>query len=107
MAKKRDNKSFYGMRVVSHDELFVGVCCEVTDTGRIALRFYHNDYGKYVYDHLATFPRRKICTGETVNEALYNLRKIVNEVKPSYKVYLDVDCYNSIVNYYKFKSKVS
>lgn len=100
MAKKRDNnKSFYGMQVVGRYEPIVGVCCELTDMGKITLRFYHTEHGKYVYDQLKTFPRKKICTGETVMEALYNLRKIVDKVKPSYKIYLNANCYKAIIKY--------
>lgn len=123
MAKKRDNKTFYGMRLVSYNEPFVGVCCELVgatyfnleeldhneqerqvyyELCEIAIRFYHkNEYDKYVYDELERVSIKSICTGETEHDVLRNLKKIANRCKKGYNVFIDEDCYQAICNYYK------
>lgn len=126
MANERDNnKSFYGMRLVSYDEQFIGICCELVDmgyldlesldhdederkvyyeVGKIALRFYYkNEYKKYVYDELKTVSIKDICTGKSKDDALSNLRKIAKSLKLECNVFIDEDCYQSISKYYKNK----
>lgn len=108
MSNKKDNKTFYGMRLIDPYDTFIGLLWEELSLDKLVLRFYHiNEYGEYVSDELISMNSDVLYEFERKEDVLNYLRRTAREKEATYNLYIVEDLYNSIIRYYQDKSKLS
>ncbi len=108
MAKKKDSKSVYGMRLIDSYDKFIGLLWEELSLDKLVLRFYHiNEYGEYVSDEVISMNADVLYGFERKEDALTYLKRAARAKEASYNLYIDEDLYNGIIRYYEDRRKLS
>lgn len=106
MAKRKYNRSFYGMRLVNYRERVVGLIWEEAGLDNITLKLYYiNDYEKYICEDLMNFSLDSILIGKYKEEGLICLKKIARHKDSSYDIFIEEGLYKGILELYKQKRK--
>lgn len=97
MAKKNDNESICGMRLIDPYEIFIGLVWEDLGDDEIVLRFYHvNEYNKYVSDDIKRLSLSSMDNFTETEKAMQYLAEEARSVMNSYNLFVEEGLYETI-----------
>lgn len=106
MAKKNDNKSICGMRLIDTYETFIGLAWEDFGYDEIVLRYYHvNEYNKYVSDDIKRLSLSSMDNFTETEKAMQYLAEEARSVMNSYNLFVEEGLYETIKRNCKLEAK--